>query len=85
MWNKLNHIFGESYMENEASCLTKCPECEKGNSDVYWKPWMGDLKDHLLGHYRLNYFIKYVSRQISSLAYLRDISVVKKLQNIYNL
>ena len=38
----------------------KCPECER-NPGPKWKPWMGDLKQHLIQHYKVKYFLKYVS------------------------
>ena len=38
----------------------KCPECEKNQSSVQWQPWMGRLDDHLIDHYRVQYFKKYV-------------------------
>jgi bisphosphoglycerate-dependent phosphoglycerate mutase len=34
----------------------KCPECEKNTQGIKWEPWMGNLKDHLMAHYRVIYY-----------------------------
>jgi hypothetical protein len=40
----------------------ECPECIKKCAPVKWEEWMGDLKEHLISHYQMEYFFKYVSR-----------------------
>ena len=51
----------EDFDNKKKSSHRKCPECEKSRSSGKWQPWMGNLKEHLLGHYRIYYCLEMVS------------------------